>query len=88
MTAARLSERYARFVCGCMSMSQCVAVCCSLFWPMMWYICVSVYVLQCVAVCVSVLQCLLVYNLVYLCYRVASNSRLLTIIGLFCKIAR
>jgi len=54
----------------------------------MWYICVSVYVLQCVAVCVSVLQCRLVCNVVYLCYEVASTSRLLTIIGLFCKRAQ
>jgi len=62
---------------------QCVAVCC--------------IVLQCVAVCCSVLQCVAVCcryeghvpvtsHMIYR-YRVATISRLLKIIGLFCRIS-
>jgi len=73
-------------VAVCCSVLQCVAVCCS--------------VLQCVAVCCSVLQRHIVYwvwvttlktkkhsSLIdcFFVYWVASTSRLLKIIGLFCK---
>ena len=42
-------------------------------------------VLQCVAVCCSVLQCVAVYHVWVVSYGVATISRLLQIIGLFCK---
>jgi len=82
-------------VCG--SVLQCVAVCCSLLQFVAVrcsYItvqtfnilqCIVVYrsVLQCVAVCCSVCQCFYRYPK----YGVATISRLLKIIGLFCRIS-
>jgi len=48
-------------------------------------------VFQCVAVCCSVLQCVavcsIVLHVVPICYGVAAISRLLQMIGLFCRIS-
>ena len=74
-------------VAVCCSVLQCVAVCCSVLQ------CASVCcsALQCVAVCCGVLQygtvwCSVVQCGVVCCYGVATISRLLKIIGLFCRI--
>ena len=51
-------HRWCVAVCAeCCSVLQCVAVCCSVFVIVFWYITCHNSVLQCVAVCCSVLQC-------------------------------
>jgi len=75
-------------VAVCFSVLQCVAVCCSV----LQCVAVCCSVSQCVAVCCSVLQCIAVIHIwslfCILTYGVATISRLLKIIGLFCKRAQ
>jgi len=73
----------------CCSVVQCVAVCCSV----LQCVAVCCSVLQYVAVCCSVLQCVAVSSGVSAAagghrdYGVATISRLLPIVGLFCRIS-
>ena len=85
-------------VAVCCSVLQCAAVCCSV----LQCIAVGCSVLQCVAVCCSVLQCVAVCCRTHMRTwklsfhkrglhstqnRVATNSKLLKIMGLFCRIS-
>ena len=72
----------------CYSVSLCVAVCFGIVCGSVCCRNVCCSVLQCVAVCCSVVQCVAVccsLLLTHSRYGVATTSRLLKIIGLFCE---
>ena len=85
-----VATSYVQCVAVCCSVLQCVAVCCSA----LQFVAVRCSALQCVAVRCSALQCIAVRCSALQCvvasirnrgYGVATISRLLKMIGVFCK---